>query len=222
LNKDVLLLLALKGMKKNHLLKLATIIAFAAFIIDVGGPAFKEGLVDGFQNKYENPNAKTSNSMPVTVDAKVLLPHSPGIIKIDASHSLQPLRVDAVLKNSADEAWYLTIINFITVFFSAAVMIGIIFHGYNIIKAISSNEAFSGGVIKNLNYLSYYLFAFFVFNGLYEIFIMQSGKMMAGSIPLVNTIEWHLEFLVGGFVVLLIAQAFKQGMVLQEEQSLTI
>jgi len=206
-------------MKKNHLLKLATIIAFAAFLFDIGGPAFKEGMVDGFQNRHNSTYAKTSNSMPVTVDAKVLLPY---IIKIDASHSLQPLRFDAVLKNSDEEAWYLTAINYTTIFFSVVVMIGMIYHGYKVIKAISNNEAFGNDVIKNLNYLSYYLFAFFVFNGLYEVFLMQSGKIMAGSIPLVNTIEWHLEFLVGGFVVLLIAQAFKQGSKLQEEQSLTI
>jgi hypothetical protein len=207
-------------MKKNDLLKLALIIAFTAFVLDNIGMDTYRGLIDGWRSNERHAR----RHVDVLIEARLWIKNADNGIMVDSLRKLENIKVDAKLSIADVETpWYLDGINSILLIAFAYLNIGLVRRAYKIITAISNNNAFDYAVINNLNYAGYYFLLLFIITDVLErLFIIQNKIWVGAKLQLINKTEFHLEFLVAGLFVLLIARAFEQGMKLNEEQKLTI
>ncbi len=210
-------------MKKQKILKILTVAAFILFIADIVGKPFLQGFKDGYENAHTLASPRLS-SFPVCVNANVLLPKAANVIKVNKGQSIQDVEFKGVLNNFSEKPVpvYLTVLKILTMLWVLYFLISIIYRGYNVIVAISNNQAFELLTIKNLNILGYFLIGFFVANAILEKIDSLSIAIMARPIAVIDHIDWHPELLFSGFIVLSLAQAFKQGMQINEEHKLTI
>ncbi len=210
-------------MKKNHLLKLALIVAFIGVILN-------SFYVDGyraFMNGYNNSNQNTlphNRDVKVLIDGNNFIHQNKGVIGADSLHRLEEVKISAWLVTDNHEIpLYLNILDALSAIAALYILAGILRRIYKIINAISNNEAFEQPVINDLKRLAYYFLSGFVLAFIIERITMAKNSIMAGpKLHLLYDADWQMDFLVAGFLVLLIARAFEQGMKLNEEQKLTI
>jgi hypothetical protein len=223
LTKDVSVLLALKGMKKNHLLKLALIVAFIGVILNSFYVDGYRAFMDGYNNSSQN-TLHHNRDVKVLIDGNNFISQNKGIVRVDSLHRLEDIKISAwLVTNNQKIPLSLNILDALAAIAGLYILVGILRRTYKVINAISNNEAFEQSVIDNLNRIAYYFLAGFVLGFIVDRVTMAENSIMAGpKLHLLYDADWQMDFLVAGFLVLLIARAFEQGMKLNEEQKLTI
>jgi hypothetical protein len=216
-------------MEKVRLLQIAVYIVFTALFFQNAAAGFYKGFKEGFSNGVED-NTKPGGMITVipaaVIDARLLHGDIDGKMLLNNNYKLEDIGINADIRvNSklANPPWWLSAFdvalvvgNFLILLRLSIIMSVIIFNIYT--YSIFNKKAV--GLIRQTGFLLIiYSIADYLFQQ--ETFL-KSKYLVNPPVTILNTSDFNFELLMCGLLVLIVAEAFKQGVQLKEEQELTI
>ncbi|MES2276865.1 MAG: DUF2975 domain-containing protein [Bacteroidota bacterium] len=217
-------------MAKIKALQYLVYIAFGLFILqDIATDAykgFKEGYEDGaYAAGHDN---RQRGPLLITVLNGDMLTHKPqGELKIDNDYTLQNISINTEVRLSAQAGttpWWLETIFGIVTLSAAAILILVAITINKIIVKIAAGSMFDELCIKLIRQTARLLLLFTLFDYLYQrLAYFKNSRLIHGPfLSVANTSAFNFQVLLCAILIYIIAEAFKQGYRLKQEQDLTI
>ncbi|MBD1392298.1 DUF2975 domain-containing protein [Mucilaginibacter glaciei] len=218
-------------MKKVRALQILVYVVFGLLIIQNEGGALYKGFVEGF-----NPVSYTSNGdrvqngllLPyVLLDHNLVTHNINNELKINAGYTLSNITVVADIsldKKTANLSpqWFAPV-KFLLIALTLQVLYTIAKTINQIIKSIYQDDMFSEHCIKLIRKTGIYIITYSLVDYIYSWLTYAERKILLGStLVSVNNTSFSFEAVLLAIFVFIIAEAFKQGAKLREQQELTI
>lgn len=216
-------------MKKIQSLQLLVYVAFGLLIFQSSASddalrGFRDGLIESFF-----PDTKTLISAPplnAIINGSFITHTNAADLKVDDKYLLQNISIYTTVKVNPDKIpspVVLTWLNMLMVFVVFVILVIIARTINKVIRRIVEGSMFDIGCIKLINRIGLlmllYALADFAFQ---EIDYYRQIKMIHAPLQVVNTTSFNFMIIITAILVFIIAEAFKQGARLKDEQSLTI
>jgi hypothetical protein len=215
-------------MKKIRSLQIMVYIVFGALLLKgfiAGGlDAFKEGYGD--VKNISDSNFRQSEAMPAVIDGSILTHNDDGKLKINDKYLLENVNITADLRVNSDKVatpYVLTGLKWVFSFVLFIVVIKVAININRVIRQIADGTMFNRDCIKLISNIGMLLLLFSLVDfaqqqlAYYEQFLLTQG-----GLKVVNISTFDFGSLIIAILVFIIAEAFKQGAKLKEEQALII
>jgi len=218
-----------KYMKKVRLLQIVVYIAFGLFFLQNSAANFYEGFKEGYTDghNYTTGRSTTTTLIPdVAIDGKLLGNYKDEKLQLDKNYSLEHVNVSAnirVTDTSAVAPFWLSALSVIIVFSMLILLIRIAYIMNKIILNIYKGEVFEKKSVDLIRQTGFLLIIYFVADYIFQQVEFYNEKaLLASPVTIINNSAFNFALLISGLLVLIVAEAFKQGASLKEEQELTI
>jgi len=218
-------------MKKIRLLQILVYVVFALLLLQNVAGAMYEGAIEGYNAVDYTSNGKKiaqGQLLPaVILDNKLVTQNAGEKLQFNANYTLSNINVlaDVRINNPAvkDAPWWFDVAKIIFVVLTCFVLYKIASIINTIIKSIYDNTMFDEYCIKLISATGGYIVAYSILDYAYQWLNYAEAKMLlVGPLQVVNATAFSFEALLLAIFVFIIAEAFKQGAKLKEEQNLTI
>ncbi|MDN3579718.1 DUF2975 domain-containing protein [Mucilaginibacter flavus] len=215
-------------MKKIRSLQIMVYIVFGALLLKgliAGGlEGFKEGYGD--VKNVSDGSFRQSEVMPAVFDGSVLTHNDEGKIKISDKYLLENVNITADLRVNTDKIAIPYVLTGLKWIFSLALFIIVIKVAVNtnrVIKQIADGTMFNRACIKVISNTGMLLLLFSLVDfAQQQLAYYQQSILTQGGLKVVNVSTFDFGSLIMAILVFIIAEAFKQGAKLKEEQALII
>jgi hypothetical protein len=216
-------------MKKIRLLQGAVFIVFAALILQVAAvdiyKGFMEGVSDGIENKA-NPEITTSLIPSAVIDARLINAGKDGTRQLNNNYRLENISINADIRVNdklVKTPWWLTLFQVIIDVVIFILLVRLCYMVYIIIFNIYINAIFNKRSVSLVRQTGVLLIIYPVADYLsQQETYLKSKSLLNAPITVINASEFNFVLLLCGLLVLILAEAFKQGAKLKEEQEFTI
>lgn len=216
-------------MKKVRLLQLAVYIVFAALFLQDAAGDFYKGFNEGYNSfnvKERAPEAGTTLIPGVQLDGRLVNGYKNGVLKLNDNYTLENAGVIADLRvkdSVVDAPLWISFLDVVMVFFILVVLVRIAYTINKIIVIVYEGDIFERSPIKMIRQTGILLIIYSVADYVFQLESFYKDKALINSpVVMLNTSSFNFEALMCGLLVLIVAEAFKQGALLKEEQELTI
>ena len=218
-------------MKKIRTLQILVYFVFALFLIQNLAGSIYTGAVDGWNAADRTLDGKSvvyGRLLPgVVLDNKLVTNNPTGELTVGKIYSLSEIYVLADIRlekpHENETPFWLDLIKFVIVVFECGILIKIVRSVNDVIKLVAHNEMFSGQSIGLVITTGTFILAFPFLDYAFEWISYFEHKLLLGEkLNVVNTASFSFETLLLAIFVFIIAEAFKQGAKLKEQQDLTI
>jgi hypothetical protein len=216
-------------MKRVRLLQIAVYIVFAAlFLQNAAGDVYRgfmEGYTDGVQEKTTTGSSATL--IPYTViDAHLLNPDKHGKLLLNDNYKLEDISINAGIRVNnklLNTPWWVSTADIVIVLGILFLLVWLSYIINKIIFNIYEGTIFDVKSVSLIWKTGILLIAYSIMDYINQLDSFLIGKSLINSpITVLNTSQFNFEILICGLLVLIIAEAFKQGAQLKQEQELTI
>lgn len=215
-------------MKKIRSLQIIVYIVFGALLLKgliAGGlEGFKEGYGD--VKNVSDGSFRQSEVMPAVFDGSILTHNDEGKIKISDKYLLENVNITADLRVNTDKVAIPYVLTGLKWIFSLALFIIVIKVAVNtnrVIKQIADGTMFDRACIKVISNTGMLLLLFSLVDfAQQQLAYYQQSILTQGGLKVVNVSTFDFGSLIMAILVFIIAEAFKQGAKLKEEQALII
>ncbi len=215
-------------MKKIRSLQIMVYIVFGALLLKgliAGGlEGFKEGYGD--VKNVSDGSFRQSEVMPAVFDGSILTHNDEGKIKISDKYLLENVNITADLRVNTDKVAIPYVLTGLKWIFSLALFIIVIKVAVNtnrVIKQIADGTMFDRACIKVISNTGMLLLLFSLVDfAQQQLAYYQQSILTQGGLKVVNVSTFDFGSLIMAILVFIIAEAFKQGAKLKEEQALII
>lgn len=213
-------------MKKVRLLQVAVYIVFAALFFQNAAPGLYKGFMDGISGDVDKVGGITSVIPGATIDPHLIVGARDGNRRLNADYSLEDISVSANVRVNAKyintPAW-LSALDIILAFACFIVLGGVAYIINKVIYSIYEGSIFESRRLKMISRIGLLLIVYTIVNYCFQQTDFYISKSLINSpVTILNASAYDFEVLICGLLVLIIAEAFKQGAQLKEEQELTI
>lgn len=216
-------------MKKVRLLQIVVYIAFGLFFLQNSAADFYEGFKEGYNDgrSYSNGHYTTTTVIPnVAIDGRLLGDYKNEKLMLNKDYSLEHVNISANIRVNntlATPPLWLTILDVILVFSILILLIRIAYIINKIIYHIYKGDIFEKKPVDLIRQTGILLIIYFVTDYIFQQVEFYSDKALLNSpVTIINSSTFNFETLICGLLILIVAEAFKQGSLLKEEQELTI
>ena len=216
-------------MKKVKLLQITVYIAFGLFFLQDSAVGFMEGFKEGWNSVYDDSKTHivaTTVIPAAELDGRLLENYKNGVFPLNGNYSLERVSIIAnvrVRDTSVLAPWWLGAINCIMVF-GILILLGSTAYMINkIIYHIYTGNIFEKTPVELIRKTGFLLIIYFVADYIYQqVNYFNDSALLNPPVTILNNSSFNFEALICGLLVLIVAEAFKQGAQLKEEQELTI
>jgi hypothetical protein len=216
-------------MKKVKALQYLVYIVFGLLILqNIAGDfyrGFKEGYEDG-SYAARNGNAQRGPLVSVVLNGDLLTHQPDSGLRISPDYTLQNTTINTHIRLSkaADtKPFWVTGIDIILVFGIATILVLIAITINRIIKKIGDGNMFDEQCVQLIRKTASLLLVYALTDYVYQRFTyFENSRLIHAPLQVVNTSAFSFEALISAILVFIIAEAFKQGNRLKQEQDLTI
>jgi hypothetical protein len=215
-------------MKKVQLLQVAVFIVFAALFLQEATPglykSFQEGLKDGMAYKSK-PETETM-LIPSVVVGGDLIKAKDAKLSVNKNYALEDISINADLRVNADllnAPWWLIVLHVILVWTILFLLVRLSLTMNNIIFNIYTGAIFNKKSVSQILQVGLLLIVYSIIDYGYQLEEFFKSKCLVNApLTILNTSAFNFELLLAGLLALIVAEAFKQGALLKEEQELTV
>jgi len=219
-------------MKKIRTLQILVYITFALFFLQNYAPSLYRGFIDGFTDSINNSNGELNNHAPSgpALDAVLQGNIIPGTkndtLHVGKDYLLRNVNVTAdilVVDAGAKTPEWLKVCRLLLALLIIRVLFYMASFSNRIIVDIYNGRMFEPQCIKLIRKIGVRLIIYAVADFAYQWtdYIKQTILIHA-PLKLINTVTFNFGLLLGAMLIFILAEAFKQGGKLKEEQELTI
>jgi hypothetical protein len=215
-------------MKKIRRLQVLVYIAFALFFIQNGAAdalrGFKEGVRDGMDLK----SSGFTQGLPLhpVIDGSFITHQANGELRIGDDYIMGDINITSEVRINADRLVTPWIIRATTIvlMLSIIIIMGKMAYTINrVIQNITEGNMFEPEGIKQVKNIGMLLLMYSLVDFGYQLIIYYEQKLLIHSpLKVVNTSSFNFVALIIAILVFIIAEAFKQGAKLKENEALTI
>ena len=218
-------------MKQIRTLQILVYIVFVLLLIQNMAGSIYTGAVDGWNavgRTVDGKDVKQGRLLPdVLLDSKLVTNNNSGEFKVCENYTLSDINVLADIRLEKPEEnqtpFWFDLIKFVIVGFECGVLIKIVRSINDVIKLISQNELFSEQCIGLVRTTGIFILAFPFLDYAFEWISYFERKLLLGDkLTVVNKASFSFEILLLAIFAFIIAEAFKQGSKIKQEQDLTI
>lgn len=215
-------------MRTIKALQLLIYVAFFMLIIQKIVPGFIQGFKDGYNDGFNQAHGlkQTGPKVPVLIRGDYLLHTTDGKLKVDSNYTLQDILIDANMTTgdkTTPSFGMLDILKLILVF---GIIVTLALTAWTINKAIISiakGEVFTAYGVRIVRRIGQLLLIYIIADVIYQRINYQQVKALIHEpLHLINPVEFNYQLLIGAILAYILAEAFKQGKRLKEEQEYTI
>lgn len=213
-------------MKKVKLLQVAVYVVFAALFFQNAAQGLYKGFMDGYNGDVDKAGVVTTVIPGAAIDPGIIVGARDGNKRLNADYSLEEINVNAYVRVNAKfmntPSWLSAL--YITLAFAAfTVLAGIAYLINKVIYSIYEGSIFEGRNLKIIRWIGLSLIVYTIVDYSYQqVDFLVSKSLINSPIVILNASAYNFEVLMCGLLVLIIAEAFKQGAQLKKEQELTI
>ncbi len=217
-------------MKKVKSLQLLVYLVFGLLVLNHSAAGFlkgfKEGFEDGRHEKQKDSNYRGDPALHVALAGNYFTPQQSKDLKIDDKYMLEDIVVNADVRvnhDKVDPAYVTTWLSIIAMFGVLIIMLLIALRVNAVIKQIVEGNMFEWKCIKLIRNTGVLMLLYIIVDFAYQQFdYMQQVKQIGEPLKVINTSTFDFTTLILAILVFIVAEAFKQGARLKEEQSLVI
>jgi hypothetical protein len=215
-------------MTKVKSLQLLVYIVFGLLVLDSAGKGawtgFKEGYGDAMNEKGNS--YRQGPPLHVALDGNYFTRQESGKLKIDDKYIVEDAVVNADVRVNHDKIVqpYVSTGLSLIVMFSMVIIISVIAINVNaIIKQIAEGSMFDWKCIKLIRRTGMLLLLYILADyGYQQLDYLQQVQQVHEPLKVINTATFDFTTLILVILIFIIAEAFKQGARLKEEQALVI
>jgi hypothetical protein len=218
-------------MKQIRTLQILVYIVFVLLLIQNLAGSIYTGAIDGWNAAGSTIDGKSvahGRLLPgVVLDNKLVTNNATGELKAGKNYTLSNINVSADIRlekpQENETPFWFDLIKFVIVALECGVLFKIVRSINDVIKLIAQNEMFSEKCIGLVRTTGTFILAFPSLDYAFEwISYFEHKLILGGKLNVVNTASFSFEILLLAIFVFIIAEAFKQGAKLKEQQDLTI
>ena len=213
-------------MKKVRLLKVAVYIVFAALFFQNAAPGLYQGLVDSIRGDTNETGVVTLVLPGAAIDPRLIPGARDGSMQVNNNYSLDDISVNAYVRVNAkfiNTPSWLSALNMILAFAEFAILASIAYIINKVIYSIFEGSIFESKHLEMIRRIGLLLIVYTVVDyGFQQAAFYVSKGLVNSPLTILNASAYDFEVLICGLLVLIIAEAFKQGALLKQEQELTI
>lgn len=216
-------------MKKIKALQYLVYITFCMSVLHHKAKVMYDGFMEGYHDGYyamQHGNLQQGPLIRAVLDGGFVANKIDSGLKIGPDYTLQntTLNSDIRLSSNADTTpWWLNGVDVIIVFGTVTILILIAITINHIIKKIVDGTMFDDLCIqlirKTASLLILYALADYVFQ---QVSYFKDSRLLSAPLQIINTSSFNFQTLICAILIFIIAEAFKQGNKLKQEQDLTI
>jgi len=215
-------------MKKVRALQILVYIVFGLFVFQNMAADFWQGFKDGYNDGMgaTNGTKRYGPTLQATIDGSFISQKNNGEMKIGDDYTLKNIIInsDIVVNNdNISAAWSLNMIEIGLVLITTVILIRIAFLINKVIVNIVEGTLFEPQCIKRIKGTGTLLLLFTLtdYAG-QQVSYQELIAKLHVPLKIINTSAFNFGTLVFAILVFILAEAFKQGARLKEEQALTI
>jgi hypothetical protein len=216
-------------MKKIRLLQVAVFVVFAALILQVAAIDFYKGFMEGIGDDVENkinPEITTSLIPSAVIDARLINSSTDEKMQLNNNYRLENISINADIRvndKSVKTTWWLIAFQVIIDVVIFILLVRLSYVIYIIIFNIYINAIFNKRSVNLIRQTGFLLIIYSVADYLsQQETYLKSKSLVNLPVTIINTSDFNFVLLLCGLLVLILAEAFKQGAKLKEEQEFTI
>jgi len=215
-------------MKRINELQILVYIVFTLLVIQNVLPAAYDGFVDGFKSGGSSVKGQHATRLlsGVALDALAFTGKKDTVLQAGKDYSVQNLQVFADVRYNPDlveTPWWFTVADIVLAFFIAYLLFRVARNINKVIVVIYKGDMFDGTCHTLLNsagkLLLLYTLADYAFERLNYI---EQTYIVLPPLKAINTASFNFGALLLAIFVFIVAEVFKQGGRLKQEQDLTI
>ena len=215
-------------MKKIRRLQVLVYIAFGLFFIQNGAVdalrGFKEGVRDGMGLK--SSGFTQGSTLHPVIDGSFITHQTDGELRIGDDYIMGDINITSEVRVNADKLvtpWIIRVTT-IVLMLSLIIIMGKMAYTINrIIQNIAEGNMFQLECIKQIKNIGILLLTYSLVDFGYQLITYYEQKLLIHSpLKVINTSSFDFVALIIAILVFIIAEAFKQGAKLREDQALTI
>ncbi|WP_428330780.1 DUF2975 domain-containing protein [Mucilaginibacter sp.] len=216
-------------MKKVRLLQIAVYLVFAALFFQDAAAGFYKGFREGYNAGmgHENKNNTETTVIPeASIDPSLISIVKNNEMLLNPDYKLEDIKMSADIRVNSKMLNTPFWLSFLNGFFVLALLLLLIRIAYvinKIIYHIYEGSIFESRPLKLIRQAGILMIAFSLVDYAYQQESLICYKSLVNSpVIILNNAAFSFEILMCGLLVLIVAEAFKQGAQLKEEQELTI
>ncbi len=213
-------------MKRVRLLQVAVYVVFAALFFQNVAPAFYKGFMDGINGDVDKAGVITSVLPGAAIDPHLIPGAKDGNMQVNNNYSLEDISINAYVRVNAkfiNTSPWLSALNMVLTFACFVILASIAYVINKVIYSIYKGSIFESKHLEMIRRIGLLLIVYTIVNYCFQQTDFYISKSLINSpVTILNASAYDFEVLICGLLVLIIAEAFKQGAQLKEEQELTI
>jgi hypothetical protein len=193
-------------------------------LVTGGWKAFKEGYGDVVNTS--DSSFRNSEPIGIVIDGRYLTHNAAGNLKIADKYLFEDVNITANLRVNGDKVdtpylvtganWILTLVLFF-------IICKVAYNVNSVIKKVVDNSMFDWNCVKLIRNIGFLLLTYTLGDFIrQQISYYEQSLIIQAPLKVINTSEFDFGTLMMAVLVFIIAEAFKQGARLKEEQSLII
>jgi hypothetical protein len=193
-------------------------------LLSGGWRAFKEGYGDVVN--VSDSSFRQSDPISTVIDGRYLTHNAAGNLKIADKYLFEDVNITASLRVNSDKVstpylatgakWILSLVLFF-------IICKVAYNVNNVIKKVVDNSMFDWDCVKIIRNIAFLLLIYTLGDFiLQQVSYYEQSLLIQAPLKAINTSEFDFGTLMMAILVFIIAEAFKQGARLKEEQSLII
>lgn len=219
-------------MKKIRTLQILVYITFALFFLQNYAPSLYRGFIDGFADSINNSNGELNNHAPSgpALDAVLQGNIIPGTkndtLRVGKDYLLRDINVTAdilVVDAGAKTPEWLKVCRVVLVILIVRMLLYMASFSNRVIIDIYKGRMFEPQCIMLIRKIGIRMIIYAVADFAYQwTDYLKQTLLIHAPLKVINTITFDFGLLLSAILVFILAEAFKQGGKLKEEQELTI
>ena len=213
-------------MKRVRSLQIAVYIVFAALFFQNVAPGFYKGFMDGINGDVDKAGVVTTVIPGAAIDPRLVPGVRDGNMQLNNNYSLEDISINAYVRVDAkfiNTPSWLSVLNIILTFACFIILAGIAYIINKVIYSIYEGSIFETKNLEMIRQTGLLLIVFTIVDyALEQADFYLSKSLINSPVIILRSSAYDFEVLICGLLVLIVAEAFKQGALLKEEQELTI
>jgi len=210
-------------MKKVRLLQIAVYVVFAALFFQDAAPGFYKGFMDGINGDVDKAGVVTSVIPGAAIDPRLVPGVRDGNMQLNNNYSLENISINAYVRLDAkfiNTPSWLSALNIFLTFACLIILAGVAYIINKVIYSIYEGSIFEIKHLEMIRRIGFLLIVYTMVNyGFQQVAFYISKGLINSPVTILNTSAYDFEALICGLLVLIIAEAFKQGARLKKNRS---
>ncbi|SDS64182.1 Protein of unknown function [Mucilaginibacter mallensis] len=213
-------------MKRVRLLQVAVYIVFAALFFQNAAPGLYQGLMDSIRGDTDETGVVTSVLPGAAIDPRLIPGTRDENMQVNNNYSLEDISINANVRVNAkfiNTSSWLFALSIILTFVGFSILASIAYIINKVIYSIYEGSIFESKHLEMIRRIGLLLIVYTIVDyGFQQAAFYISKSLINSPVTILNASAYDFEVLICGLLVLIVAEAFKQGAQLKEEQELTI